>query len=145
MKDAANSSARIAASVARGRETDLAGGPGRSAAEGGRRASELGGWLAPPCGVGVAATPGDGRAWGCRGFGPRGEKRGGELGRPGEREREEEADRAGLGSGPRRELGRSGPAGREREELAWAVGLGWGLGFLWVFPFLFLFTLSFQI
>jgi len=31
-----------------------------------------------------------------QGLGPRG----GELGRPGEREREEEADRAGLGSGP---------------------------------------------
>ena len=35
-----------------------------------------------------------------QGLGPRGEERGGELGRPGEREREEEADRVGLGSGP---------------------------------------------
>ena len=40
------------------------------------------------------------------------------------------AGQAEVEFGPRRELGRSGPAGREREEWAWAVGLGWGLGFL---------------
>ena len=40
------------------------------------------------------------------------------------------AGQAEVKFGPRRELGRSGPAGREREEWAWAVGLGWGLGFL---------------
>ena len=45
-----------------------------------------------------------------RGLGPRGEERGGELGRPGEREREEEADRAGLGrvAGPAQKFGPRG-------------------------------------
>ena len=63
-----------------------------------------------------------------RGLGPRGEERGGELGRPGEREREEETDRAGLGSGPQ---------GRKKGLRA-GVGLGvlgWiGLG-VWFFFF----------
>ena len=55
------------------------------------------------------------------------------LGRPGEREREEEADRAGLGraAGPAQKVGPRG--GR----WVWAGKLG--LGLLWVFPFLFLF------
>ena len=56
-----------------------------------------------------------------QGLGPRG----GELGRPDEREREEEADRAGLGSGPQ---------GRKKGLRAGVVfgswaGLGLGFGF----------------
>ena len=35
------------------------------------------------------------------------------------------AGQAEVEFGPRRELGRSGTAGREREEWAWAVELGW--------------------
>ena len=61
-----------------------------------------------------------------RGLGPRGEERGGELGRPGEREREVEADRAGLGSGPR-----GGPGG--------LTVLGLVLGYLSYFFSLFYF------
>ena len=64
-----------------------------------------------------------------RGLGPRGEERGGELGRPGEREREEEADRAGLGSGPRgRKKEKNGPS---------CFGFG-----LWVPFYFFFFSIS---
>ena len=68
-----------------------------------------------------------------RGLGPRGEERGGELGRPGEREREEEADRAGLGSGPRgRKKKKNGPS-------------CFGFGFLSIsFSFLFLIQTKFE-
>ena len=61
------------------------------------------------------------------------------LGLPGEREREEEADRAGLGraAGPAQKVGPRG--GR----WVWAGKLG--LGLLWVFPFLFLFLFYFSL
>ena len=66
-------------------------------------------------------TGGPGRAGCCvaalgRGWAGRGEEWGGVLGQPGEREREEEADRAGLGSGPQ---------GRKKGLRA-GVGLGFG-------------------
>ena len=73
----------------------VSGGDG----DAGERVCGLSVWLAGPAGSGCSARGGGGRRSrerAERGLGPRGEERGGELGRPGEREREEEADRAGL-------------------------------------------------